>query len=305
MFFAWLTTLSFACSGMAGGRASFHLGPTRALLFRSLLASLIMTIVFCFLRWSFFDSLFWPFFLSGLLGFGVADVFMYVCYRLLSARLGMTLVQCLAAPFAILIEVRFLGVSLSAFEYLSIVLILTGVFFAVRPKTMPHLPVRQVVVGFILAVFGAFVQGASSVLSRYAYQQGALLGLELPGFQTAYYRVLGGTCFIIFYFLVVKAFETRLPEVLATRQRSATQIKNGIPALLFLVLFGPCMGVTFNQLAFSSTDASLVLPVIATVPVFMIPLAKRFEGEKVSLSSTAGTILAVMGVALLSYLQAR
>jgi drug/metabolite transporter (DMT)-like permease len=50
------------------------------------------------------------------------------------------------------------------------------------------------------------------------------------------------------------------------------------------------------QWALENTPAGIVTAIIATTPIVMLPLARVFEGEKITTRSLIGGLVAVVGV---------
>jgi drug/metabolite transporter (DMT)-like permease len=65
------------------------------------------------------------------------------------------------------------------------------------------------------------------------------------------------------------------------------------------VLFGPVLGMIFLMRAFESAPAGLVQATLATLPVFMIPVAWIFDGNVPSKRSVAAGTCAVALTAVL------
>jgi drug/metabolite transporter (DMT)-like permease len=62
------------------------------------------------------------------------------------------------------------------------------------------------------------------------------------------------------------------------------------------------LGVGCYQWALATTPAGIVLPIVATTPLAVIPLAMLLDGEKPSLRSLLGGLLAVIGATALMFL---
>jgi drug/metabolite transporter (DMT)-like permease len=72
------------------------------------------------------------------------------------------------------------------------------------------------------------------------------------------------------------------------------------PWVIINVLGGPVIGVSCYQWALSTTPSGIVLPIVATVPLAVIPFAYRLEGDRPGWRSLAGGIIAVAGVIALT-----
>ena len=66
-------------------------------------------------------------------------------------------------------------------------------------------------------------------------------------------------------------------------------------------LAGPALGVSCYQWALRSTPTGIVLPIVAITPLVIIPFSYHLEGERPTLRSIAGGLLAVTGAAALAW----
>ena len=60
--------------------------------------------------------------------------------------------------------------------------------------------------------------------------------------------------------------------------------------------FRCCFLVTCFQWALMLKPANIVLPIVATTPLVVLPMAHFFEGERVSCRAVLGSAIAVAGV---------
>jgi drug/metabolite transporter (DMT)-like permease len=60
-------------------------------------------------------------------------------------------------------------------------------------------------------------------------------------------------------------------------------------------LAGPTLGVSCMQLALRNNATGVVLAIVAMTPLAVIPLARIFEGERPTLYSLLGSVVAVAG----------
>jgi drug/metabolite transporter (DMT)-like permease len=67
-------------------------------------------------------------------------------------------------------------------------------------------------------------------------------------------------------------------------------------------LTGPTLGVSCFQWALKTTATGVVLPIVATTPLVVIPFAYWLEGERPSVRSLVGSVIAVIGAAVLTLL---
>ena len=72
------------------------------------------------------------------------------------------------------------------------------------------------------------------------------------------------------------------------------------PWVLANSLAGQTLGVSAMQMALQSTPTGVVLAIIAVSPIIVIPMAYFFEGERPTIHSLFGGLVAVGGVIALA-----
>jgi len=94
-------------------------------------------------------------------------------------------------------------------------------------------------------------------------------------------------------------------QLLLTLQRRPLQMlavvrhKGALTGALVGTLFGPVLGVWLSMTATHLAPLGVAATLMATVPIFMMPVAKIAYGARIGLLGFLGTLLAVGGVALL------
>ena len=73
------------------------------------------------------------------------------------------------------------------------------------------------------------------------------------------------------------------------------------PWVLANALAGQTLGVTCMQWALEQTNAAIVAAIIALTPIFLLPMTRIFEGEKIGVRSLVGALVAVGGVIGLTF----
>jgi drug/metabolite transporter (DMT)-like permease len=291
---ALLTTLLWSGSVVCATRSTRYLGSAVANLTRLCLATALLAVWAhgfgkgvsgAGLRWFVF---------SGFIGFGLGDLALYEALPRLGSRLTLLLQHCLAAPIGALIEWLWLGTTLTAAQMVAGLVILTGVAVALAPKNHVHLDRKHLVGGTIFGVLAAIGQGGGAVLSRNAFLVTAHAGQSIDGVTAAYQRIIGGIGVAAIYFAVRWAHDTRMSAIGHREWRRAW------PWVMVNTLGGPVLGVSCYQWALSTTPSGIVLPIVATVPLAVIPFAYRFEGDRPSGQSMTGGLIAVAGVIALT-----
>lgn len=302
---AFLTTVLFAISAVSANRTTKLLGGIAANFWRISAAAIFLGLYAHTLGWGLNGEAFPIFLLSGCVGFGVGDTALYQALPRLGSRLSVLLVHCLAAPFAAWSEWMWLGTTLSGKQILCSLTILAGVSLALAPSQHLNLTRRTLTIGVLLGIVAAFGQGFGAVLSRKAYQVAAGSNESIDGISAAYQRIIAGWFVAALLLLAAKrharwfgASEGDEPTPSAiggnNRWRSAW------PWILVNAFSGPTLGVSCYQWALATTPTGIVLPIVAITPLVVIPFARVMEGERPSLRSLIGGVIAVLGAAALT-----
>ena len=298
MIAALAASILFAASITCGHRAAHVFGGASANFWRLVIATALLGI------WSFTWGIglggagMTYFFISGLLGFGVGDVALYQALPRLGSRLAMLFTQCLAAPFAVIIERFWLGTQLSWLQILCISVILGGVALALAPHESVKRDPREWRLGMVFGVLSGLGGALGAVFSRRAFLAAAEAHQTIDGANAAFQRIIGGVLIagIFLAFIRWQKSQTLVNLVSDSGGQGAAQAPDH--AWLYVVgnaLAGPTIGVSCMQLALRTTPTGIVLAIIAMTPLAVIPLARIFEGEKLTIWSLLGSLVAVAG----------
>lgn len=297
MFPAFLTTLLFSISGVAANRTSRLLGGTEANFWRILLAAVFLGVLANCAGSGLEGPALHMFFVSGIIGFGIGDLALYQAFPRLGSRLSIMLVHCLAAPFAAVLEWFWLGNRIQVTEALSSTVILLGVALALAPSEHLHLPRATLWTGIIMGMIAALGQGFGAVLSRKAYEICREADFDMDGITAAYQRIWGGLLIAIVSIVLVKLRQGR--------NSSPKDWRNAWPWLIANVSMGPALGVACYQWALGVERTAIVLPIVALTPLVVIPFSWRLEGERPTVRSVLGGVIAVAGVIALTLARQR
>jgi drug/metabolite transporter (DMT)-like permease len=293
MLAAFLTTMLFSLSAISGRRLANFLPGTLANLTRLLLSATLLGLWSHLFGFGISGAAFPILFLSGCVGFGVGDLAMFQAYPRIGTRRTTVLIQCLAAPFAALTEWSWLGHAPTLAQAGWGALILVGVGVALMPGKAEAPPTHGLTTGICFGVLAALAQAGGAVLSRKAYAVAADAGQKFhtaaDGVNAAYQRMLGGICISALFFLYLKI--AHQPD-----ESRKTNWPRAWPWLIGNSLAGPSFGVACYQWALMTTPTNIVLPIVATTPLVVIPLAHFLEGDRVTRRAVVGGIIAVAGV---------
>ena len=296
---AILATLLFSLSAVSGKRLSHHLSGVEANFWRFLLAAFLLGAYAHSFGLGLGGGALGMFFISGIIGFGVGDYGLFRAYPILGSRLTMVMTQCLAAPFAASIEWLWMGETLSLGQVLAGTAILVGVALALAPSETTDVDRKHWKAGILWGLMSAFGQGFGAVLSRKALSL-VEAGVTVDGLSQAYQRVLGGLT-VMAVLLLFRKMRLRNGATIRTEVAlTPVTMKLLIALIVANTLCGPTLGVGAYQWALSSLPSGIVLSVVALSPLVIIPLAMKFEGERPTLRSIIGSVVAVAGVVVMA-----
>ncbi len=305
MSWALLTTFLFALSAVSGQRTAIRLGGLTGNFWRLLLSTVVLgTIVLVAYPESLAGPTFAWYFVSGLVGFGVGDIGLFLAYERIGSRLAVLLNLCLAPVFAATVEWLWLGNELSPREIGIAALILAGVAMALRPdrtrKRSAELQGRFST-GVVAAIVAGFGQGTGAVISRKANEVERAIGVEINGLSEAGQRVVAG---MLMTGIVAWAWRRWRPGRLPAEITGANQRWVTFGWLAAAALTGPVIGVScFQQALAVMGSGGLVLAVVAITPIVLMPMAWWVEKDRPTRLSIAGAVVAVTGVVLLNLLR--
>ena len=223
--------------------------------------------------------------LSGVIGLSLGDTFFFQSLTSLGPRLGSLLLS-LAPIFGSVIAWVFFGETLTPLQITGIVLALAGIGWVVmsheEPPDTPHGHTRR---GVIFGVLAGFCQAMGLVLSK----QG-MFG-DFGPFQANAIRMLAAVLFIWIWTLI---------EGKAGATFTALREKPRVIGLIALgALVGPLLGVSASLLAVQHAEIGVASTLMALPPVIVLPISYFVFKEKIGWQAVAGTVLAIIGVAIL------
>lgn len=291
MFAALLTVVLFSLSGLAGERTARYWGGQQGNFLRLFLATILMwAVTLMFFRESLRPETFGWLFFSGVVGFGIGDIVLFLAYVRIGARLTILMNLCTAPLWGALLERVWLGTTLNGLQLTAGGLILGGVSVALlaRPPKTSH---GSRTVGIICGMAAGCGQGMGAVISRKAFEVAAQAGFALNGFSAASQRVAGGFVTVLVMMVVIALIGKTHSRPTATTTRSRMFLW-----LAMTTLCGPILGVSCFQWSLLDLPAAITMAVVATTPVAMIPLTMWSDGDRPKMLSIAGSLLAVAGV---------
>ena len=285
---AFLTTILFSISAICGRRTAQIMGGNEANFWRLLFATALLAIYAHAFGGGVGGSALTIFLISGAIGFGIGDAALFQALPRLGSRLSVMMVLCLSSPIGGLLEWMWLGTKLTLAEIVCGLVILAGVAAALAPARHQDAPHHQFLLGMIFGLVAAICQALGAVLSRKAF---GVSDQNIDGITAAYQRILGGVAVTALFFLYVK---------LRHADGNTAEKVKAWPWVLANGLAGPTLGVSCYQWALKTTPTGVVLPIVALTPIVIIPFSRYAEGERPTLRSIVGSVIAVAAAVALA-----
>ncbi len=226
--------------------------------------------------------LFW-FGLSGIIGFAIGDTLLFRAFVLLGARLSM-LLMCLVPVFGTIIAWLFLHEILDLTKIIAIIITIAGVAWVVTERRNEKYKKSHDVEGIICGIGGALGQAVGLILSKKG------LGSDFSALSGNIIRVFAATSVL----WMITLLRGKIPQTF-----KKLEDRKGALTMCGGTVFGPFMGVWLSLVAIQYTFVGIASTLMALPPIFLIPLSHWVFKEKISLGAILGTIVAVIGVALI------
>lgn len=297
---AVLASFLFAFSAVVSQRASRIFGALPANFYRLCIACLILGLI----TWtvdvsrgvpSLHDGIFQRFFWSGLVGYGIGDIALFLAYARLGSRLTILINWCAASITSAAGDYWLRQHFLTWPQWIGVGAVMMGLCVALWPADAAQ-RVRHPAGGVLFAIIAGAGMGIGTVLSSQAIDAATTLGVQVHGFSQAFQRSTAGLGAALLAFLCVKYLPQRPAD------DRARKWKHKPFWIISTALCGPVLGVSCYQWALSLTGSStIVVAIAATSTLLVIPLARLMEKDKPGGRQIAGTILAAAGVIALKW----
>ncbi len=219
---------------------------------------------------------------SGVVGLSVGDACYFGAMFSIGVRRALLLLST-APVFAAIGGALFLGERLGAREMAAIGAVMAGVMLVVYEPPPEGAPAgRGGAMGPLLGLASGICQAAGSLLSRFAMARGT------PPLSAAMVRLPAGLVGI----MVLAAVTGRLVPWTRSLAKPGVGLKVAGSSVV-----GTYAGIWLSQIAIGrSSSTAVASTLLATSPLFALPLGRWLEGEKITLRAAVGTALATAGL---------
>jgi len=222
---------------------------------------------------------FWIIMVSGFFGIMLADLFYLRALQLIGASLtGIT--GSLYSPFVVTFSLFYLGEVLQFWQYIGMMLVLTGVVLVgYRKKSLQieHPPIR----GFVYATLAVFFTALGIVLIK-------PVSNELPFFWIILIRSFGGFITMVVYGVILKKSLSILHVIKA----------KGGNWLILGAFIGQYLSMMIWVAGYKYTSASIASILNETASIFILILSFLLLNENLTKRKILGVVITISGVAM-------
>ena len=254
-------------------------------LIKSLLSMVLLAVVLIFVGWTRIPV---PslvcLILSGLIGIAAGDTCFFAALQRLQVHQLIVLMM-LAPAMTLIMAILFLGEMPSRIAWLGIALVLTGVSLTLAADLRHGESPKRSFTGIVFGFLAILCMGGSVIIAK------AGLG-EVPALQATFLRMSAG-------------FAGILAVALAKRQTTASLeplrqagLRGRFLVAVTVVTFG---GFWLSLLAVKRLDVSVANTLLATEPLFALPLSLFWLRERPVALAWSGAAIALPGALLLAF----
>jgi drug/metabolite transporter (DMT)-like permease len=220
-------------------------------------------------------------------GIGFGDTAYFNALNCIGARRTL-LFETLAPPLSAVLALIFLHERLSVSAWLGIGLTIVGVIWVILERTPDTQGNIRPLQGSLYGLLAAIGQSSGAVLSR-----AALVNTEIDSLWSTLIRLVGGTIALLIW---IQLQHQTCEIVKPLRDRRLLGI---IAGTAFISTY---LGIWLQQTSLKYATTGIAQALSSTSPLFVLPIA-RILGDRISLRSILGVLIALVGVSLLFYRQ--
>jgi drug/metabolite transporter (DMT)-like permease len=262
-----------------------NFSPSAMTLVKSLFSVLLLAVCLIFVGWTRvpFSSLGWLV-LSGLIGIAAGDTCFFVALRLLPVHQLIVLMM-LAPGITLGLAILFLGEMPGPIAWLGIAMVLSGVALTLSADLRQDHKEKRAPTGLLFGLLAVLCMGVSVIIAK--------IGLRtMPALQATFLRMAAGSIGM----LVVGLAKMQLKNWLAPLRDG--DLKWRFAVAVAVVTFG---GFWLALVSVKRLDVSVANTLLATEPLFALPLSVIWLRERPVALAWSGAAIAFPGALLLAF----
>lgn len=229
--------------------------------------------------------------ISGIIGLSLGDTAYFGALVRLGPRKTL-LFSTLAPPTTALIAWPVLGEPITTAMLAGMALTLGGIIVVISeratssPDTEDRLGPTFEWVGYSFALLAVICQATGNVLTKFG-------GEAISSLATSVVRLSFGSIGLI----LLVSITGHIPQITAPFKQRSTTLK-----LLIATFLGTYLGIWLLVTGLQYTQVGVAATLSSMSPIFILPIAALFLGERLTARAIIGAVIAVTGVAVLSLL---
>jgi drug/metabolite transporter (DMT)-like permease len=285
VFAALASAASWAVGTMLFKGIGDNFSASAMTLVKSLLSVLLLAIGLVFVGWTRvpFSSLGWLI-LSGLIGIAVGDTCFFAALRRLPVH-RLIILMMLAPGITLIVAILFLGEAPSPIAWLGIAMVLSGVSLTLAAELRQGVTPERTPAGLIFGLMSILCMGVSVIIAK--------IGLNsVPALQATFLRMTAGFLGMFVVALAKRQIKGWLEPL------RGDGLKWRFAAAVAVVTFG---GFWLALFAVKRLDVSVANTLLATEPLFALPLSVLWLQERPVALAWSGAAVAFPGALLLAF----
>ena len=262
-----------------------NFSPSAMTLVKSLFSVVLLAIGLIFVGWMSvpLSSLGWLV-LSGLIGIAAGDTCFFAALRLLAVH-QLVVLMMLAPGITLIMAIMFLGEMPGPIAWLGIVMVLSGVTLTLAADLRQTHAAGKAPAGLVFGLLAILCMGVSVIIAK--------IGLNsMPALQATFLRMAAGSAGM----LVVSLAKRQVKGWLAPLREGG--LKWRFAAAVAVVTFG---GFWLALFSVKRLDVSVANTLLATEPLFALPLSVIWLRERPVALAWSGAAVAFPGALLLAF----
>ncbi|MBU0474189.1 MAG: DMT family transporter [Bacteroidetes bacterium] len=284
---AFVAALLWSVNAIVLSEALARVGSFNVNIGRLFFASifLLLTIILFSLPVNLYWQQYFYLILSGIVGLVIGDLGMLKSYQIIGPRLGM-LMMSFVPSISVVLAYIFLDEVLTLSQIFGIIITSLGLAIVILQKKPISERFHFTIQGGFYGLIAAVGQAVGLIFAKEAFNYA-----EMDEFVAAFVRII--------FSLILLVLLGRFLGLSKNPIRVFKDDRKALKLIIWGAILGPYLGITASLIAISNTNVGIASTLMATVPILMLPISKFYYKEKLTLFSIFGTIVAVVGIAVI------
>jgi drug/metabolite transporter (DMT)-like permease len=227
--------------------------------------------------------------LSGIVGLIIGDTFLYQAFIYLDLRIPF-LVMSTVPMISTFLAWLFLNEQLKQIALVGVIVTVLGILLVINESNKDQnnnksITTKKYILGILFSLVGAFGQAGGLIFAKFGMQN------DTPVLSATLVRMLAAM--IAIWILAIFQKDATKTFVIAK------QNPKSVLDVFYGSIIGPFIGVWLSLLAVKSAYIGTTSTLMALTPIVLLPISKWFYKENISKTSVIGTVVTILGVAII------